>query len=240
MKVISTLNKGLIVSCQAYEDSPLYGTTYMVAMAKAAEGGGASGLRIRSYEDIFAVRQITNLPIIGITKSYYPDSDVYITPTFKEAKEVYDAGADILCLDCTKRERPGGLKVEELVMRIKNELNIPIMADISTLEEGLLAEDMEVDLVATTLSGYTPYSRKTEYPDFELVQQLTSRIKIPIIMEGKISTPEEAVKALKIGAFAVVVGSAITNPEWITKRFIKLIKNSDLSKKREDEVYHGK
>jgi N-acylglucosamine-6-phosphate 2-epimerase len=224
MDIISNLKDGLIVSCQAYEDSPLYGTIYMIAMAKAAEKAGACGLRIRSYKDIFAVRKNTSLPIIGLTKTYYSDSDVYITPTFKEAKEVYDAGADILCLDCTQRKRPGGLKIEELVMLIKKDLNIPIMADISTLEEGLLAENMEVDFIATTLSGYTPYSKKTEYPDFELVQQLTSRIKIPVIMEGKISTPEEAVKALKVGAFAVVIGSAITNPEWITRRFIKSIK----------------
>lgn len=223
MEVISALRGGLIVSCQVPDDSPLHGALYTMTMARAAEKGGARGLRVRSYEDIFAVKQAVSLPIIGLTKTYYPNSDVYITPTFKEAREVYEAGADILSLDCTRRKRPDGIRVEELVRRIKEELNLPILADVSTLEEGLLAEDIGADMVATTLSGYTPYSRQGEGPDFELLRQLISQLKVPVVAEGRISTPEESIRALEMGVFAVVVGSAITNPEWITQRFVESI-----------------
>ena len=220
--VIQKLKGGLIVSCQAPEGTPLHGSAIMAAMAKAAEIGGAVGIRANGPEDIRAIRAAVSLPIIGIYKIRLPDYETYITPTIEAAREVMDAGADIIAVDATLRPHPKGLSAAELIARIKA-IGLPVMADISTFEEGVSAADAGADIVATTMSGYTPYSPRTEEPDFELIERLFAAVDVPIIAEGKIWTPEQARKAIDLGAHAVVVGTAITRPHVVTERFVKAL-----------------
>lgn len=220
----------LIVSCQALADEPLHGAEIMARMAIAAKQGGAAAIRANSAEDVAAIRRSTGLPVIGLVKRDYPDSEVYITPTKRELLELLEAGADVIALDATLRKRPGGESLEELVSFIRSESSCLIMADVSTLEEGLNASRLRVDLISTTLSGYTPYSPKQEGPDFDLIGRLVECVDTPIVAEGRINTPEEAKQAMELGAYSIVVGSAITRPQLITERFAKAIeKNGERS-----------
>lgn len=223
MDLIQHIKGGLIVSCQAQEDEPLFGSQYMARMAVAAEMGGACGIRANSAVDIRAIRSVTKLPIIGIEKIKDPRTEVIITPTFESAATLIEAGADIIAVDATKRPRADGSFGYDLIRRIKRELDVLVMADISTLEEGIAAEQAGADFVGTTLSGYTSYSRKLEGPDFALICDLVKAVSVPVIAEGRIWSPNEAVQALEKGAWAVVVGSAITRPQLITERYAKEI-----------------
>lgn len=218
---IHKLKNGLIVSCQADKTDPLYGSGFMVALAKSAQIGGAVGIRANGANNIKAIKKAVNLPVIGIYKKKFIDSDVYITPTIKCAVAVIKAGADILALDATDRQRPGNLKLEKLVYFLKQNYSIPLMADVSTLEEGINAFNLGFDIVATTLAGYTPYSRKIKEPDFKLLKDLIKYLSIPVILEGRISTQKQALWAIKAGAYAVVIGSAITRPHLITENYVK-------------------
>lgn len=220
---VARLKGGLIVSCQAAEDTPLHGPAFMAAMAKAAELGGAVGIRANGPDDIRAIRQAVNLPIIGIYKIRMPGYEPYITPTIKAAKEVAAAGADIIAMDATLRPHPGDLSSAELLVLIKR-LGVPVMADISTFEEGVAAAEAGADIVSTTMSGYTPYSTQSDEPDFELVERLASSLSVPVIAEGRIWTPEQARKAIDLGAYAVVVGTAITRPWIVTERFARALR----------------
>ncbi len=220
MNLVDQLKGKLVVSCQAGDYSPFHGPLLMAAFAWAAERGGAGGLRVDKPCDIAACRRISSLPIIGIYKVIYPGSEVYITPTFQEAQEVSEAGADILAIDGTGRERPLGTELGALIERIQGELGKPVMCDCSTVEEGLRCAELGADIVASTMAGYTPYSKKTEGPDLEMVARLASEQPKPVIAEGRYWSPEEARLALEAGAHAVVVGTAITVPEWITSRFV--------------------
>ncbi len=221
-EVIAKLRGGLIVSCQAPEGTPLHGSHIMAAMAKAAEIGGAVGIRANGPNDIRAIRATVRLPIIGIYKIRVPGYDTYITPTLGSAQEVKDVGADIIAVDATDRPHPKELSASELIAQIRT-LGLPVMADISTFEEGVAAAAAGADIVATTMSGYTPYSRQDDGPDFELIRRLAEVVRVPIIAEGKIWTPEEARRALDEGAHAVVVGTAITRPHVVTERFVKAL-----------------
>lgn len=219
-EAIERIKRGLIVSCQAEEGSPFFQPESMARFARAAEMGGAVGIRAK-WRDIPAVRQSCSLPILGIDKVYLEGFEVYITPRFEDAQRIAEAGAAIIALDCTPRPRPGGVTMEELVGRIKGELKLPVMADIATLEEALAAERAGADIVATTLSGYTSYSKRGEGPDWQLLEAVVRGVKVPVIAEGGIATPAEARCALDVGSWAVVVGSAITRPTDITARFVK-------------------
>jgi len=223
-EVIQQLKNGLIVSCQAPVGTPLHGSNIMAAMARAAEIGGAVGIRANTPSDIRAIKEAVPLPIIGIYKIVMEGFDTYITPTLESAQEVAEAGADIIATDATLRPHPKGLSAGELIAQIKT-LGKPVMADISTFEEGVAAAEAGADIVATTMSGYTPYSPQIEGPDFELIERLYAAVKVPIIAEGKIWTPEEAHKALDLGAHAVVVGTAITRPHVVTERFVKAMRD---------------
>jgi len=216
---LGSLGGGLIVSCQAAAGSPLRDTPVMVAMARAAEQGGAVGIRANGAEDISAIRACVSLPIIGIYKQDLPGYDVRITLTLAAARAVVAAGASIVAVDGTARPHPDGLSARQLIARCRAELGVPVMADVSTLEEGLAAAEAGADIVATTLSGYTAYSRQLATPDFRLIEELATAMSLPVIAEGRMATPEDARRALDAGAFAVVVGAAITRPEWITERF---------------------
>jgi N-acylglucosamine-6-phosphate 2-epimerase len=219
--VLARLRGGLIVSCQARPGSPLRDVGMIAALAQCAERGGAAGVRIDGPEDIAAVRRTVAIPIIGIQK--IAGGPVYITPTFDAARQVVRAGADIVAIQAT-RERAGTPNpLAPLIARVHEELAVPVMADVSTLDEGLQAAEAGADLVATTMSGYTPHSPSPAGPDLALVRELAGRLSTPIVAEGRISTPEEAGAALHAGAWAVVVGRAITMPEAITERFVKAL-----------------
>lgn len=212
---------GLIVSCQARPDNPLHGPTFMAAMAKAAEGGGAVGLRMNGPDDIRAARAVTGLPIIGIFKRRYDHSPIEITPTFAEAAAVAAAGAAIIALDATGRPRPDGTSLAALIARIHDELGVPVLADVAGIEDGVAAGAAGADAVASTLSGYVdPAVPPPEEPDLDLVGTLAGRLRVPVIAEGRIKSPAHARAALDRGAFAVVVGTAITNPREITRWFV--------------------
>ena len=196
----------------------------MVEMAKAAAAGGAIGIRCNGINDIKAIRRAVNLPIIGIIKDDKPGYSVRITPTVEYARQVAAARADIIAIDATDRPHPDGLSLVERIRIIHKITGCPLMADISNLQEGLVAEEMGADLVATTLSGYTDGSQQQIMPDFELIKKLVENLKVPVIAEGRIATPEQAAVAIELGAWAVVVGSAITRPQWLTEQFVMGIK----------------
>ncbi len=209
---------GLIVSCQARADNPLHGASFMGAMALAAAQGGAVAIRANGPDDVSAV-QAAGLPVIGINKVFDPDHEVYITPNFESAAALAQAGAHIIALDCTPRPRNGDAPAV-LVRRIRDELGLSVFADISTLAEGLAAEQMGADYISSTLSGYTETTKGShEGPDLDLIEALAKAVKVPVIAEGRYNTPALARAALEAGAHAVVVGTMITNPREITRAF---------------------
>jgi N-acylglucosamine-6-phosphate 2-epimerase len=216
---LEVLRGGLIVSCQARSGDPFDAPHLIAAMAQAAECGGAVGLRVNGYDDIRAVRGKSALPIIGIAK-FGDRSGVYITPTLRQAAAIVRAGAHIVALDATDRPRPDGRTTAELIRAIREDLDRPVMADISTLDEGVAAARAGADLVATTLSGTTPYSRQQAEPDLELVRELAAAVDAPVVAEGRLTNPEQVAACFGAGAYAVVVGRAITMPEEITRRFM--------------------
>ncbi len=225
-KLLKEIKGKLIVSCQALEGEPLYieDNSVMPLMARAAKQAGAAAIRTNGVRDVIGIKEETNLPIIGIIKKGYEGYEQYITVTMDEIDQLVQAGADIIAMDCTLRERVDGRSVSEFIQTIKEKYpQIILMADISNLEEGINAWKAGIDMVGTTLSGYTEYTLKLEEPDFKLIEDLAKNIDIPIIAEGRIHTPEQATKALDLGAHAVVVGGAITRPLEIATRFVDAI-----------------
>ncbi|AWN21862.1 N-acetylmannosamine-6-phosphate 2-epimerase [Deinococcus irradiatisoli] len=219
---LARLSGQLIVSVQADDGSPLRDTSHILALGRAALLGGAAGLRLRSAPDIAALRAVTGVPIIGLTKQTHPGTEVYITATPEEVREVAAAGADIVAFDATDLPRP--FTVAELV-RAAHDAGALAMADISTLEEARAAYAAGADIVGTTMSGYTPHSPQQTGPDFALMAALRAA-KLPFIAEGRLNTPELARQALDLGALAVVVGSAITRPDHVTRWFAQALHGS--------------
>lgn len=216
---IEKLKGKLIVSCQALEDEPLYSSYIMSRMAYAAYIGGAAGIRANTVTDIQEIKKTVDLPIIGIIKEMYGENPVYISPTIKEISALVEEGVDIIAIDATKRERPDGNSLENLMQEVREKYPKQLfMADISSVEEAINAEKVGFDFVGTTLVGYTEYT-KGNIPLIELEKVIKS-VSIPVIAEGNIDTPEKARKAIELGAFAVVVGGAITRPQQITKKFV--------------------
>jgi putative N-acetylmannosamine-6-phosphate epimerase len=218
--VIEKLRGGLVVSCQARPGNPMRSARMMASFAEAAELAGAVGVRVNGYADVRAIRKRVDLPIIGINKKRTRQFPVYITPTIEAARTIVGAGADIVAIDATHRSRAGGKSPEVLIDAIHNFLGRPVMADIDNLQEGIAAASAGADLIATTLSGYTESSPNLTGPDFKLVDDLVERIDVPVVCEGRIRNPDELAQAFELGAYAVVVGTAITNPMAITKTFI--------------------
>lgn len=226
-EILERIKGQLIVSCQALPSEPLYveEKSIMYLMARAAKQAGSPCIRTSSIRDVLAIKEETDLPVIGIIKIVYDGYDSYITPTMKEVDELYAADADIIALDCTMRRRGDGSTINEFIAQIKEKYpDVVLMADISTYEEGVNAWKCGVDFVGTTLSGYTDYSPKVDGSDVELVKKLSETIDIPVIAEGKVHYPDEAVQMLEAGAYAVVVGGAITRPLEIATRFINRVK----------------
>ena len=222
MNIIKELKNKVIISVQAMPDEPLYDEIALTAMMKSVINGGAKGLRLAGSRDVANAKKLFNVPVIGLTKpDKLPENwreIVYITPTLKEVYELINANADIIAADATMRPRPKE-SLQEIVNCIKTH-NKLAMADISTFEEGVKARELGFDIISTTLSGYTQYSvSKDDKPDFELLEKLVKELDCPVILEGRIWEPKEADKAFSIGAHSVVIGSAVTRPQLITKRF---------------------
>lgn len=225
MKEIFNQLKGkLIVSCQALEDEPLYSSFIMGKMALASTQAGAGGIRANTISDIKEIKKNTNLPIIGIIKRNYGNCNVYITPTIKEVDELVEEGVDIIAIDSTRRQRPDNVELECFVKNIKEKYpNQIVMGDISNVDEAVYSEKIGVDIVGTTLCGYTNYT-KGDNP-LNTLQEILKAVKIPVIAEGNLDTPEKAKKSIQMGALAVVVGGAITRPKQIAEKFIKAIES---------------
>ena len=213
----------LIVSCQALAHEPLFGASIMARLAIAAAHGGAAGIRANTPDDIRAIRAAVDLPIIGLYKINVTGYDIYITPTLAAAREVAAAGADVIAIDGTARPRPEFSDLASFIAAIHDTTGLPVLADISTPDEGLAAQMAGADLVSTTMSGYTPYSPQQERPDIDLVATLAAVLTVPLLAEGRYHAPEQVVAALAAGASAVVVGGAITRPQEITRRFVTAI-----------------
>ncbi|MBD2099328.1 N-acetylmannosamine-6-phosphate 2-epimerase [Leptolyngbya sp. FACHB-261] len=213
----------LVVSCQAPVRSPLHEPSVIAAMAAAAVEGGAAGVRIDSPPHIRAVRARVDAPLIGLWKKVLPGYEVYITPQFQHAQEVAQAGADLIAIDATQRPRPGGEQLAELIRRIHTELNLPVMADVASFDEALVAEAAGADVVGTTLYGYTAETKQATPPGFELLAAMVATLKVPVICEGGIASPEMVRKALDLGAFTVVVGTAITGIDAKVQAFMQAL-----------------
>jgi N-acylglucosamine-6-phosphate 2-epimerase len=207
---IQVIRGGLVVSCQAPPDSPLSEPGVMAAIAQTAVLRGAVGVRIDTPAHVAAVRQKLAVPIIGLWKRSIPDYEVYITPQFEHAQAIAAAGADIIAIDATLRPRPQGETVASLIAQIHAELQKPVMADVDTVEAAIAATAAGADLVGTTLYGYTQATQDCLPPGFELLRQLATQLSIPVICEGGIATPAMARQAFELGAYAIVVGTAIT------------------------------
>ena len=222
MDILNKLKNSVIVSVQAMPNEPLYKEDCMIAMMQSVINGGAKALRLAGARDVINAKKLFNVPVIGLTKpDKLPENwkeVVYITPTLKEVDELINANTDIIATDATNRPRPKE-SLKEIVDYIKSKNKLS-MADISTFEEGVKARELGFDIISTTLSGYTKESlTDSDEPDFELLEKLVKKLDCPIILEGRIWNVEEVNKAFDLGAFAVVIGSAITRPQLITKRF---------------------
>lgn len=223
-KILNQIKGGLIVSCQALSTEPLYDPYIMSKMAYAAMLGGAVGIRANTIVDIKAIKKKVDLPVIGIIKEVYPDSDVYISPTMKEIDALVEAGCEIIATDATKRLRPNGVTFEEFFTQVRKKYpNQLFMADTSCFEEGKRAEELGFDLIGTTMAGYTPYTKGRTLPDIDLINRYATELHTPVIGEGGIWVPDDLKNVYKAGAFSAVCGTAITRPMDITKRFVKAL-----------------
>lgn len=216
----------IIVSCQALPGEPLYveEKSVMYLMARAGKMAGTPAIRTSSIRDVVAIKEETGLPVIGLVKVHYPGFDSFITPTMKEVDDLVAVESDVIALDCTLRQRGDGKTVNEFIAEVRQKYpDAILMADISTYEEGVNAWKQGMDIVGTTMSGYTDYSPKLDEPDYELVRRLAETVSVPVIGEGKVHYPDQAVKVLEAGAHAVVVGGAITRPLEIASRFMAAV-----------------
>lgn len=225
-KRIESLRGKLIVSCQALPHEPLHSSFIMGRMALAAKEGGAVGIRANTKEDIAEIQTQVDLPVIGIVKRDYEGSEVYITPTMKEVDELMEVKPEIIAVDATGRLRPGEVTLDAFFRQIKEKYPEQLlMADCSTVEEALHADELGFDFIGTTMVGYTEQSKgdKIEANDFEILRKIVAGVKHRVIAEGNINTPEKAKRVIELGAFSVVVGSIITRPQLITKSFAEAL-----------------
>jgi N-acylglucosamine-6-phosphate 2-epimerase len=215
---LEAMHGGLVVSVQAPPGSPLANPETMSAIARAAELGGAAGIRAEGPADVRAIKDAVAVPVIGLLKRDLPGSPVRITPTLDDARAVAGADADVVAVDATLRPRPGGMTTGDFLATLAEELDQPLLADVDSLEAAIAARAAGADAVATTLSGYTGNGPAPDGPDLELVRSLAGRLDCPVLAEGRYSTPDDVRAAFQAGAFAVVVGTAITDPLALTRR----------------------
>ncbi|MDC4186815.1 N-acetylmannosamine-6-phosphate 2-epimerase [Loigolactobacillus coryniformis] len=220
---LETVKGKLIVSCQALPDEPLHSSFIMARMARAAKQAGAAGIRANSVVDIQAIQDETGLPLIGIAKTDYPDSTVYITPTMKEMRAVAATGVEVVACQVTGEPRPHGEQLAAIVAQFRQEFpDTLLMADTDVLDNAIAADELGFDIIGTTMRGYTVSSKGENIAvnDFEYLKTLLARVRHPVVAEGKIDTPEKMRRCLELGCHAVVVGGAITRPLEIASRFI--------------------
>lgn len=223
---LESLKGKLIVSCQALPHEPLHSSFIMGRMAVAAKEGGARGIRANTKEDIAEIKSRVDLPVIGIVKRDYEGSDVYITATMREVEELMEVGPEIIAMDATSALRPGGKTLDEFFREVKERYPSQLfMADCSTVEEALHADELGFDFIGTTMVGYTKHSKelRIETNDFEIIREILAKAKHPVIAEGNINTPEKVKRVIELGCFSVVVGSIITRPQLITKAFAEVL-----------------
>ena len=216
----------LIVSCQALEDEPLHSSFIMGRMALAAKQGGAKGIRANTVEDIREIRKNVDLPIIGIIKRDYEDSEIYITPTMREIDELAEVEPEIIALDATFSKRPFGESLSDFYAKIRKKYpDQLLMADCSTMDEIIFADKLGFDYIGTTLVGYTKQSRdiKIEADDFAFISESLDKVNAKLIAEGNINTPQKLKRVMELGVYSTVVGSAITRPQLITKSFTSVL-----------------
>jgi N-acylglucosamine-6-phosphate 2-epimerase len=226
-ETLLSLKAGLIVSCQAPIDSPLHNPEVMAAIAESAANQGAAGVRIDTPNHVEAVRRRIAIPIIGLWKQAIPGSEVYITPQFYQAQAIAEAGADLIAIDATLRPRSQAETLAELITKIHSHLHKPVMADIDCLEAAIAAVEAGADCVATTLHGYTAQTQHFKPPGLSLLAEMVKHLEVPIICEGGISSPNLAREAIRLGAFAVVVGTDITGIDLKTQAYQQAIAASD-------------
>ena len=221
-KRVENMQGKLVVSCQALPHEPLHSSFIMGRMALAAKMGGAAGIRANTKEDIAEIQSQVDLPVIGIVKRDYEDSKVYITPTMKEVDELMEVKPEIIAVDATGLLRPGNVTMDDFFRQLKEKYPAQLlMADCSTVEEAIHADELGFDFIGTTMVGYTEQSKgdKIEENDFEILRKIIAGVKNRVIAEGNINTPEKARRVIELGAFCVVVGSIITRPQLITRSF---------------------
>ena len=215
---------GLIVSCQALQEEPLYSSFIMGRMAVAAEEGGASGIRANTPDDIKEIKGLTALPVIGLVKAVYDNSPVYITPTMREVDSLIESGSDAIAMDATDRVRPDGRSITDFFYEVRKKYpDMIFMADCAMEEDAIRAETLGFDMIGTTLRGYTEETKGISIPDMNLIRNLSEKIHIPLIAEGGIWEREQLSDVFKNGAYAAVIGTAITRPRDITRRFVESI-----------------
>jgi len=224
--MLQQLQGGLIVSCQAPADSPMHEPVVIAAMAQAAVNQGAVGVRIDTPTHVEAVRQRVSVPIIGLWKQVIPEYAVYITPQFHHAEVIARAGADIIAIDATLRTRPNGETVESLIAQIHQTLGKLVMADVDTLESAIAAANAGADLIGTTLYGYTAETQGQTPPGFDLLAQIVAKLSVPAICEGGIASAHMARQAIAQGAYAVVVGTAITGIDLQVKAYMAALREA--------------
>ena len=226
-KILNDLKGGLIVSCQAKKGEPFDASDRLALFARSAVMGGAVGIRTEGKSNTQFIVQSVEVPVIGLIKTTYPDGSVCITRTYTDVEKLLSVGAHMIAIDGTFREC-NGFTGPEFIRKVRNRYTCPVMADIATVDEGLACVEAGATCLATTLSGYTPETKRKSQksPDFKLVEELVKQTDIPVIAEGRIHTPEEAAKALSLGAWAVVVGTAITRPIEVTSWFVGKLKES--------------
>lgn len=223
-QLLDQLRGKLVVSCQARVGWPMYGPEIMAAFARAAQEGGAAGIRATGADNISAIKQRIDLPIIGINKQFSDTYDVYITPTWEAAREILEVGIDVIALDATSRPRPGGEQVADILARIRQEYpEVLVMGEISTLDEARAILPLGFDLISTTLAGYTVESAKVAQTAVGLVRDIRAITDTPVVAEGKVRTEQDALDLLDAGALCVVVGTSITRPEIITSRYVSAL-----------------
>lgn len=216
-EILQRLRGGLVVSCQAYGDEPMNDAETMAKVALSAVAGGAVAIRAQGIGHLERMRPLLDVPLIGLWKD--GKDGVFITPTLEHAIAVAATGSEIVALDGTSRPRPDGLSLAETISGLRARHEVLVMADVSTFDEGVAAVEAGADVVGTTLSGYTPYTVKTDGPDLDLVGRLAAELDVPVVAEGRIHSPEAAAEAMRRGAHCVVVGTAITHPSSITSWF---------------------
>lgn len=211
-----------MVSCQVPDGTAIDTPEFIAAQALTVIQAGAVGIRAQGIANVAAVAKVTDKPILGLVKRYLNTTPVYITPTVKDVLELEAAGASIIAIDATERFRADGVDLAKFLTEVRAETNVPLLADVDTLEAGIIAEELGCDAVATTLSGYTE-KPAPPLPNIKLVEDLAKRVKIPVVAEGGFSRPEHVSQAFAVGAWTVCIGTAITNPYLLTKSFLAAI-----------------